>query len=214
MKFKFFLLSALFICSELFSQEFIGQDGFSKLTLKKDFTFHFHYWDCGIDSGIYYKKGDTIILISEIKPIRVKQINCNTSDNIIYFDYVTDIIIYDSNGVYVNTIFPLLDTISDSVYLKNIKFDKGQIISFNFGTEQRKVIWNIDTFKCMTIYLDGRQGRRIYFDNYLFLSKGNKLKPLASNKIFHKINGFDVVTMRKSRKTKYKVHLSGFGPIH
>lgn len=65
------------IGNSLLAQNYIGADSIGLLSLKKNHIFYLNYLyhdlGCKIDSGIYYKNGNEIVLNSIILPVTIKK---------------------------------------------------------------------------------------------------------------------------------------------
>ncbi len=214
---RLLVLFHLVFCFNACSQEYYSVSNFGKLKLySEDSLFSFHYWNCGIDSGTYSVKNDTVFLNSIIPVVTILKIN-EYQENNYYFDFVSWIEIYDSGGCLIRKATSKIDTINNEVKINNIEFKKGYVLNFSIFGMPRKLIWHTDTINSCYFEMDQRHGRRIYFDNYPLLMQDNYLLPFdeEANEYFRTINGFEFLPMKKGNKNKkYKTYLSGFGEIH
>lgn len=222
MKNKMFLsVFLLFSFNYIIAQDYIGFDNFGCLRLDSNNLFSFHYFDCGIDSGRYERRGDTIILNSLIPLIQIYPTDCIGNDsildeNLIYF---CPLHVYDSENEIVDTIKVWIDTLNNSkLYMNSANIKKGQLVElYLLKKEIFRIFWPSDTIKCCNLDFNPIIRRRIFFENFPLIIKKKKLIPIdeAQNKRFYSINGFDfpIMKFRKGKKN-YKLYVSGYGPIH
>lgn len=203
---------------KVYSQDFYGINGFGKLTLQEDYVFYFHYFDCGIDSGLYNIKGDTLFLNSFYKPVQISQIN-KFDEGTFYFNTNCSYAISceEEDGSCCDT-FPVQTwNIAASVFrMDSTFFNKDDMVDFwGLSRLYRRIIWPSDTIKSAYIQVDTAFGRRVYFENYPLLIRDGYLLPFKSNNYFRRINKFIFLPMKRGKKDlKYEVYLSGFGKIY
>lgn len=200
--------------NECKAQNYVGSNGFGKLSILKNKTFVFYYWDCAIDSGTYTINGDTLRLYSAVPPVRIKKVN-EFKPYSYYFNFVSSLNIYNSDCL-LNQFKSNIDTVSMEVSISDVHFKKGNLIEFSFLGIPRNIIWQEQELYIKSCYfeLDLRHGKRVYFNDYPLLIRGATLLPFdeSMNVNFKLVNGFEFLPMLKGKS--FKTRLSGYGEIH
>jgi len=206
------------------SLNYYSVSGYGKLTFLNTKDFYFDFFDIGNDTGTYKVVGDTVFLTSSHQPVEYYSNEIKPMlDTLILFDL--EMRIYASNEFLFkdNKFIPqygnlLKDTIVKMDTLNRIHFDEfflnsGQLICFYFLGEYKYIVPQ-DTVIKGFLKLNIDLGKRAYFKNYPLLMQDGYLLPFneEANEFFRRINGFDFLPMKKSKKNKkYNTYLSGFG---
>lgn len=218
------ILELLFIFQIITSQEYYyGMNGFGRLTLNKNKTFYFEYVENRVDSGIYIRKLDTIILISHGKysaQIPFDSFNLMKKNTIkgFYILYEYDDETYEKTkqklnlmktDIYADSVLTLLCLTKSMRIKKNSFINVYSSIGTLYSVIKNDFDWDSDSILINFTYNNLFFSDQTYFEHVRFIEKENLLLPATIRDYITYLNmNKDIIYPLKkgSKNQKFKKH--------